>query len=102
MGESEYKNIAMAGLGLGVQYGSLIRYGRAQESDTIGLRLMAEAGFNPRQSVNLWVNMAKASGGNKPPELLSTHPSNATRIKKLKAQIAALPASNVKRPNCKL
>ncbi|PKH04453.1 Zn-dependent protease [Psychromonas sp. MB-3u-54] len=104
LGGSEYKNIAMAGLGLGVQYGILMPYGRAQESesDTIGLTLMAEAGFDPRQSVDLWVNMAKASGGNKPPELLSTHPSNATRIKNLKAQIAALPASNVKRPNCKL
>ncbi|ABM03577.1 peptidase M48, Ste24p [Psychromonas ingrahamii 37] len=104
LGGAEYQNIAMAGLGLGVQYGILMPYGRAQESesDTLGLKLMAEAGFDPQQSVNLWVNMAKASGGNQPPELLSTHPSNSTRIKNLKAQVAALPASNVKGQNCKL
>ena len=51
----------MAGLGLGVQYGILMPYGRAQESqsDIIGLKLMAEAGFDPYQSVELWKNMAK-------------------------------------------
>ena len=104
LGGTEYQNIAMAGLGLGVQYGILMPYGRAQESesDTVGLKLMAKAGFDPQQSINLWVNMAKASGGSQPPELLSTHPSNSTRIKDLKAQIAALPVSNVKRQNCKL
>lgn len=104
IGGSEYQNIVMAGLGLSVQYGVLMPYGRAQESesDVVGLKLMSEAGFDPRQSVNLWENMAKASGGNQPPELLSTHPSNSTRIKNLKAEIAALPAANVKRQNCKL
>jgi len=104
IGGSAYENIVMAGLGLSVQYGVLMPYGRAQESesDTIGLKLMAEAGFDPQQSVNLWENMAKASGGNQPPELLSTHPSNSTRIKNLQAEIAALPAINVKRQNCKL
>lgn len=101
---SEYQNIVMAGLGVSLKYGVLMPYDRAQESesDTIGLKLMAEAGFDPKQSVNLWENMARASGGNQPPELLSTHPSNSTRIKNLKAKIAALPAINVKRPNCKL
>ncbi|WP_415229496.1 M48 family metallopeptidase [Psychromonas sp.] len=104
LGGSEYQSMAMAGLGLGVQYGVLMPYGRAQESesDTIGLKLMAEAGFDPQQSINLWENMSKASGGNQPPELLSTHPSNSTRIQNLKAEIAALPAINVKRQNCKL
>ncbi|MEZ8095416.1 M48 family metallopeptidase [Photobacterium swingsii] len=99
---SQYSGAAMAGLGLGVQYGILMPYGRAQESesDIIGLQLMAEAGFDPNQSVSLWQNMAKASGGNQPPELLSTHPSHDTRIDDLKEGIASLPAYNQAKPNC--
>jgi len=102
MDGSEYQSMAMAGLGLGVQYGILMPYGRAEESesDIIGLRLMAEAGFDPRQSIELWKNMAKASGGAQPPELLSTHPSHATRINELQKQVAKLPAINVPRQNC--
>ncbi|MGB5444896.1 MAG: M48 family metallopeptidase [Psychromonas sp.] len=101
---SEYQSMVMSGLGLGVQYGVLMPYNRAQESesDMIGLRLMAEAGFDPQQSVNLWENMAKASGGNQPPELLSTHPSNATRIDDLKKAITSLPATTVKQQSCSL
>jgi predicted Zn-dependent protease len=79
----------MAGLGLGAQYGVLLPYSRAHESeaDTIGLRLMARAGFDPRQSVKLWENMAKAAGGAAPPELLSTHPSNQSRIANLQSHM---------------
>ncbi len=77
---TDYHDAAMAGLGLGVQYGVLMPYGRAQESesDIVGLRLMAEAGFNPHESVNLWQNMAKAAGGSQlqsffPPTLPTRH-----------------------------
>ena len=79
----------MAGLGLGAQYGVLLPYSRAHETeaDTIGLRLMADAGFDPRQSVLLWENMAKAAGGTAPPELLSTHPSNQSRIANLRSHM---------------
>ena len=93
----------MAALGLGVQYGVILPYGRTQESeaDVVGLEYMAQAGFDPNQSVNLWQNMAKASGGNQPPELLSTHPSHSTRIKDLQATIKTLPQSGSLRPNCK-
>lgn len=104
MSGSEYHNLAMAGLGLGAQYGVIMPYGRAQESesDIIGLRLMAEAGFDPKQSISLWENMAKAAGTDQPPELLSTHPSHSSRIKELKEQIAQLPAIKAQRPNCKM
>ena len=98
------KGMTMAALGLGVQYGVILPYGRTQESeaDIVGLRYMADAGFDPNQSVNLWQNMAKASGGNQPPELLSTHPSHSTRIQDLRATITTLPQSNAQRPNCKV
>lgn len=71
-------------LGVGVQVGALLPYGRSQESeaDVLGLELMAKAGFNPRESVPLWRNMKKAGGGGQP-EFLSTHPSSETRIRNL-------------------
>lgn len=79
----ESKN-AMALLGLGAQVGVLLPFNRAQESeaDVLGLRYMAQAGFDPRQSVDLWRNMGKVSGA-KPPQFLSTHPSGESRIEKL-------------------
>lgn len=75
-------------LGAGAQYGIILPYGRTQESeaDLLGLDIMARAGFDPRQSIQLWQNMAKA-GGPQPPEFLSTHPSRSTRIADLSARI---------------
>ena len=105
IGASEYaqnKEPTMAALGVGVQYGVILPYGRTQESeaDIVGLELMAKAGFNPKESVSLWQNMAKASGGSQPPELLSTHPSHSTRIHDLEEKIKTLPASSATRPKC--
>lgn len=99
---AQYQGMTMAALGLGVQYGVLMPYGRTQESeaDIVGLELMAKSGFDPRQSIDLWKNMAKASGGKQPPELLSTHPSHSTRIQDLQAKINAMPNYNTPRPNC--
>ncbi len=76
-------------LGLGAQVGVLLPFSRIQESeaDWIGLDLMARAGFDPRASVSLWQNMARA-GGSAPPELLSTHPSSDTRILDLQQRMA--------------
>ncbi len=100
--------LIMAGFGLGAQYGVLLPYSRAHETeaDIIGLDLMARAGFDPRESVRLWENMAKASGGAGPPEILSTHPSNQSRITKLYAGMAAARATQAearaagRRPTC--
>jgi predicted Zn-dependent protease len=104
LNNSEYQQITMAALGLGVQYGVLLPYGRTQESeaDIVGLEIMAKAGFDPYQSINLWKNMARASGGNQPPELLSTHPSHSSRISDLGSKAKTLPSSSVTRPNCKI
>ena len=74
----------MQALGLGLQFGAL-KYSRTHESeaDEIGLSLMAQAGFQPSESVELWKNMAAQSGGAGQPEFMSTHPSPSTRIDSL-------------------
>lgn len=56
------------------------------EADLLGLDLMAAAGFDPRQSISLWQNMARASGS-KPPEFMSSHPSDETRIRNLSQRL---------------
>lgn len=101
---SQYRNLTMGALGVGVQYGVILPYGRSQESeaDVLGLALMAKAGFDPAQSIELWKNMAKASGGKQPPELLSTHPSHNTRIADLSATISTLPPYQGKKAHCSL
>ncbi len=99
---------ALAALGLGVQVGVLMPYGRGQESeaDILGLDLLAEAGFDPRASTQLWRNMAAANGA-APPELLSTHPAPTTRISQLNKQMPKALAtyrnarSNGRAPNCR-
>jgi predicted Zn-dependent protease len=85
-GNKANRESAMALLGLGTQVGVLLPFSRAQESeaDAIGEELMARAGFDPRESITLWRNMSQAGGG-QPPEFLSTHPANETRIKGLQS-----------------
>jgi predicted Zn-dependent protease len=97
----------MSLLGLGAQVGVLLPYSRAQETeaDVLGLKYMAEAGFDPRQSIALWRNMAEA-GGKGPPEFLSTHPSGESRIATLQRympeamQIYRKARSRGNRPDC--
>jgi predicted Zn-dependent protease len=77
----ETKQIWMTAYGLGAQYGVLMPYGRTQESeaDHLGLIFMAMAGYDPHGALLFWQRMS-VLGGPKPPELLSTHPSDETRI----------------------
>ncbi|NQY50072.1 MAG: M48 family metallopeptidase [Colwellia sp.] len=103
MTDVENKGLWMAGLGVGLQYGVIMPYGRAHESeaDIVGQDLMARSGFEPSASIKLWQNMAKLSDGSQP-EFMSTHPSNQTRIKQLTEH---LPVSLTfyqasKKPNC--
>jgi predicted Zn-dependent protease len=76
-------------MGVGAQVGIILPFGRAQEreSDLIGLDLMAQAGFDPRQSVDLWENMGASRSGQAPPEFLSTHPADSTRIAALRERM---------------
>ena len=77
--------LVSAALGAGASVGVLLPWGRAQESeaDHLGLILMAKAGYDPRASLDLWQRMAEASKGQRPPEFLSTHPAEATRIQQI-------------------
>ena len=106
--DNSNRSLILSGLGIGAQYGVLLPFSRKHESeaDLIGLDLIAKAGFNPAESVTLWKNMSQA--GSAPPEFMSTHPSNSTRIKQLNARI---PKANItyqnaiklsQRANCKL
>ncbi len=103
--DSKSRPLVLGALGVGTQLGVLMPYGRKQESeaDIIGLRLMAKAGFEPLQSVELWKNMAAANPGG-PPQFLSTHPAPENRIKNLQAHMdeaLALQKQNTRRPSCR-
>lgn len=74
--------------GLASQVGGMLPFSRSHESeaDKIGLLLMAIAGYEPQNAVYVWERMS-AKGGQAPPEFMSTHPSNETRIKNLTEMI---------------
>lgn len=71
--------------GPAAQIGVLLPNSRKQEleADRFGLIFTALAGYNPREAVPLWERMKAMSNGNRPPEFLSTHPAEDTRIKRL-------------------
>jgi predicted Zn-dependent protease len=79
----------MAVYGVGAEYGALMPYGRLHESeaDHLGLVFMTMAGYNPQAAVSFWERMAAKKSGQAQPEWLSTHPSDATRIDKIKQLI---------------
>lgn len=79
------QNIFLSAFGVGAQLG-LLKYGRTQESeaDHLGLIFMAMAGYDPQQAIPFWQRMAaQKGGGGAPPEFLSTHPADDTRIRDL-------------------
>ena len=74
--------------GLGAQFGIMLPFSRNHETeaDKLGMVFMIMAGYEPREAINVWVRMSeRASSGEAPPEFMSTHPSNQTRINNLTA-----------------
>ena len=84
----ETKNIFLTAYGIGSQVGVLLPYSREHEleADKLGLIFMAMAGYDPGTAIAFWERMA-GMGGEKPPEFLSTHPSDQSRINKIRAAI---------------
>jgi len=84
VGNVGYANAIAGALGAGAQYGVLLPYSRNQEleADRTGLRLMAEAGYDPREALEFWRRMEQ-QGGDRPPAFLSTHPAAGERIEQL-------------------
>ncbi|WP_298419555.1 M48 family metallopeptidase [uncultured Kordia sp.] len=76
--------------GVGSNVLGMLPFSRAHEneSDKIGIYLMAIAGYNPDEAAELWKRMGAKSSGKAPPEFLSTHPSSETRVKNLQAEAA--------------
>ena len=77
---------------IGQMVGSMINmsYGREDEleADALGIRIMAEAGYDPRGMIRVMEVLAKASGGSRQPEFFSTHPAPENRAERIKAEIA--------------
>jgi predicted Zn-dependent protease len=81
----ETQDIFMATYGIGSDLGAMLPWSRQQETeaDQYGLIFSAMAGYDPREAIPFWQRMSTA-GGASPPEFLSTHPSDETRMRKLK------------------
>jgi predicted Zn-dependent protease len=82
------QQLLMQSLGIGANVG-MLKFSREHETeaDHIGLIFMAMAGYDPAEAPKFWERMAATSGGQAPPEFLSTHPSHSTRIKDLQGWI---------------
>jgi predicted Zn-dependent protease len=80
----ETQDLFMMTYGIGSEVGAILPWSRQQETeaDQYGLIFSAMAGYDPREAIPFWQRM-EAAGNASPPEFLSTHPSDATRLKKL-------------------
>jgi predicted Zn-dependent protease len=87
LGGTKAAGIFNAAYGVGAEYGVLLPFSRKQETeaDHYGLIFAAAAGYDPRVAIDFWTRMANlGSGGQKPPPILSDHPSDAQRIQAIR------------------
>jgi predicted Zn-dependent protease len=84
---AETQNLFLTAYGVGSTVGVMLPFSRKNEleADQYGLIWTAMAGYNPQEAIGLWDRMEKASQGGKPPEFLSTHPSEGRRKQQLQA-----------------
>ena len=82
------RQIVLVGYGAAASLGYLLPYSRLHESeaDEIGILYAAEAGYDPRVAIDFWQRMSASKDGGVP-EILSTHPSDSTRIRRLQAMM---------------
>lgn len=83
------QNLFLTAYGVGTTLGVILPYSRTHESeaDRLGLIFMSMAGYDPNAAVDFWIRMAAQKGGAAPPEFLSTHPSDETRISDIKKHL---------------
>lgn len=96
--DPETQQIFNSAYGVGTTVGVMLPFSRKHESeaDRIGLTIMAIAGYDPTEAVQLWRRMKANSGDGAPPEFLSTHPSHDTRINDLKSWVEEAKAEAAK------
>lgn len=96
--DPQKRNMFNQAYGIGSSLGVMLPFSRSHETeaDRIGLQIMAIAGYNPDEAAELWKRMKANSGGEAPPEFMSTHPSNDTRINNLTAWAPAAKAEAAK------
>jgi predicted Zn-dependent protease len=82
----ETQQLFLAAYGVGTSVAGILPFSRKHEleADRFGLIFAAKAGYDPREAEGFWTRMARANSGAKPPEFLSTHPSDDTRIRKVR------------------
>ena len=82
---AETQNLFLSAYGAGSQVGILLPFSRKNEleADQYGLIWTAMAGYNPQEAIGLWERMESLANGQKPPEFLSTHPTEGRRIMQL-------------------
>lgn len=87
--EESKQKLVLTAYGAASEYGVILPFSRKHESeaDMIGLKLMAEAGYDPSEAPRFWERFASAKGGKEQPEWLSTHPSDARRAAELRAAL---------------
>ena len=85
---AETQDLFMKAYGVGTEIGIMLPFSRKQEleADRFGLIWAAIAGYDPNEAIKFWERMQQTTG-QKPPEFLSTHPSDATRIEKIKSYL---------------
>jgi predicted Zn-dependent protease len=83
--EEKNRELVLQAYGVASKYGVVLPYSRKHESeaDHMGIILMAKAGYNPAEAPRFWARFESMNQGPKPPEFLSTHPSDQHRVLEL-------------------